>query len=207
MVRTDHNSLVWLMRFKHIEGQLARWLEELAQCDMEILHRPGKKHTNADALSRIPDDGPICDCYAAGASPESLPCGGCGYCVRAHNQWSRFSMDVDDLVPLSRKCAPADNSQMEKPEDAFNIRAAKLLDDPHLPVSWIEGYSAEDIATMQREDADIGIVRTWLEKDENPTKSQLHLESPATRALWLFREFLHIKNGVLYYEWIDKVHM
>lgn len=103
MVRTDHNSLVWLMRFKHIEGQLARWLEELAQFDMEILHRPGKKHTNADALSRIPDDGPICDCYAAGASPESLPCGGCGYCVRAHNQWSRFSTDVDDVVPLSRK--------------------------------------------------------------------------------------------------------
>lgn len=59
---------------------------------------------------------------------------------------------------------------MEKPEDAFNILAAKLLDDPHLPVSWIEGYSAEDNATLQREDADIGIVRTWLEKDENPTK-------------------------------------
>lgn len=26
-LRTDHNSLVWLMRFKHIEGQLDRWLE------------------------------------------------------------------------------------------------------------------------------------------------------------------------------------
>jgi len=41
-LRTDHNSLVWLMRFTHIEGQLARWLEELAQFDMEIIHRPGK---------------------------------------------------------------------------------------------------------------------------------------------------------------------
>ena len=28
-VRTDHNSLIWLMRFKNIEGQLARWIEEL----------------------------------------------------------------------------------------------------------------------------------------------------------------------------------
>ena len=28
-VRTDHNSLIWLMRFKNIVGQLARWIEDL----------------------------------------------------------------------------------------------------------------------------------------------------------------------------------
>ena len=33
-VRTDHNSLIWLMRFKNIEGQLARWVEELQNYDM-----------------------------------------------------------------------------------------------------------------------------------------------------------------------------
>lgn len=38
-----------------IEGQLARWLEELSQYNMVIQHIPGKKHTNADGLSRIPD--------------------------------------------------------------------------------------------------------------------------------------------------------
>ena len=53
-VRTDHNSLTWLMNFKEPQGQLTRWLEELSQFNMEIQHRPGKKHTNADALSRIP---------------------------------------------------------------------------------------------------------------------------------------------------------
>jgi hypothetical protein len=53
-VRTDHNSLTWLMNFKEPQGQLARWLEELSQFNMEIQHQPGKKHTNADALSRIP---------------------------------------------------------------------------------------------------------------------------------------------------------
>jgi hypothetical protein len=52
-VRTDHNSLTWLMNFKEPQRQLARWLEELSQFDMKIQHRPGKKHTNADALSRI----------------------------------------------------------------------------------------------------------------------------------------------------------
>ena len=53
-VRTDHASLVWLLNFKHPEGQLARWLEELGQYDMTILHRPGRLHQNADALSRMP---------------------------------------------------------------------------------------------------------------------------------------------------------
>ena len=31
LIQTDHASLVWLMRFKHPSGQLARWLTELAQ--------------------------------------------------------------------------------------------------------------------------------------------------------------------------------
>jgi hypothetical protein len=61
LVRTDHNSLVWLTRFKHIEGQLARWLEELSQYNMTIEHRKGCEHTNADALSRMGDPLRFCD--------------------------------------------------------------------------------------------------------------------------------------------------
>ena len=59
-LRTDHNILLWLMAFKNIEGQLARWIEELAVYNMEIVHRPGKDHVNADGLSRIPD--PLVQC-------------------------------------------------------------------------------------------------------------------------------------------------
>ena len=54
-LRTDHNNLIWLMGFKNIEGQLARLIEEFAVYNMEIVHRPGKDHMNADDLSRIPD--------------------------------------------------------------------------------------------------------------------------------------------------------
>ena len=70
LVRTDHNSLTWLLRFKYI-GQLARWLEELSQFDMTVIHRPGVKQGNADALSRITDDVPFCDCYRASSDPRS----------------------------------------------------------------------------------------------------------------------------------------
>ena len=35
---------------------MARWLEKLQEFHFRILHRPGKKHTNADAMSRWPCD-------------------------------------------------------------------------------------------------------------------------------------------------------
>ena len=54
------------MSFKNPEGQLARWLEELSQFDMNILHRPGKLHSNADGMSRMKDDLVACDSYKAG---------------------------------------------------------------------------------------------------------------------------------------------
>ena len=54
ILRTDHGSLMWLTNFKEPEGQLARWLECLQEFNFETVHRPGKKHGNADALSRRP---------------------------------------------------------------------------------------------------------------------------------------------------------
>ncbi|KAJ8394697.1 hypothetical protein AAFF_G00042970 [Aldrovandia affinis] len=53
-LRTDHALLTWLLNFKHPEGQVARWLEELQECNFQIKHRAGRHHTNADALSRRP---------------------------------------------------------------------------------------------------------------------------------------------------------
>eukprot|EP00731_Ephydatia_muelleri_P003480 Em0001g3480a len=53
-VRTDHSALQWLYSFKEPEGQVARWLESLAEYEFTVQHCPGKKHTNADALSRVP---------------------------------------------------------------------------------------------------------------------------------------------------------
>ena len=35
-------------------GQTARWLQQLGTYNLEVIHRPGKKNANADALSRNP---------------------------------------------------------------------------------------------------------------------------------------------------------
>ena len=85
-LRTDHNSLIWLMGFKNMEGQLARWIEQLAVYNMEIVHRPGKDHVNADGLSRIPDPLVQCNYYSYCYDVQDLPCGGCKYYVPANEQ-------------------------------------------------------------------------------------------------------------------------
>jgi len=52
LIRTDHVSLKWLMSFRELEGQLARWLERLQQYDFNVIYRKGLFHKNADGLSR-----------------------------------------------------------------------------------------------------------------------------------------------------------
>lgn len=51
-VRTDHASLIWLFRRSEPSDQIARWLEILSEFKFQIIHRAGKKHGNADGLSR-----------------------------------------------------------------------------------------------------------------------------------------------------------
>ena len=62
---------------------------------MKIVHRPGRRHVNADALSREANS--LCE----KPGPSSLPCGGCNYCERAYARWAEFNSEIDDVVPLS----------------------------------------------------------------------------------------------------------
>jgi hypothetical protein len=230
ILRTNHNSLVWLTRFKHIEGQLARWLEELSQFDMEIVHRPGKKYVNADGLSRIPDSLSVCDCYNAGADVEQLPCKGCEYCRRAHTHWSRFVNDVDDVIPLAKKqVTPLDirtactqigsefktaewfaTSQGLSASDSAETDSIDL--DATLPYvngdamysNWMQSYSSSDLRTLQLQDSDISPLIEWTESQYEPSDAELRLESPATRALWLLGSCLDIIDGVIYYRWVTQ---
>lgn len=50
-VLTDYHSLTWLINFRQPEGQIAGWLEKISQYDITIIHRPDKKHLNANTLS------------------------------------------------------------------------------------------------------------------------------------------------------------
>jgi len=73
LIRTDHVSLKWLLSFKDLEGQLARWLERLQQYDFEVLFRKGRVHGNADGLSR-----------------RQCEMDGCSYCTKVEEKQANY---------------------------------------------------------------------------------------------------------------------
>jgi hypothetical protein len=51
-LHTDRSALTWLLSFRNLEGQTARWVQRLQEYNFTTEHRQGIRHTNADALFR-----------------------------------------------------------------------------------------------------------------------------------------------------------
>ena len=299
LVRTDHNALRWVMSFKEPTDQMARWLEILSQFDFKLEHRAGKKHTNADALSRRDCDPQQCDCYDRGLILQDLPCGGCNYCTKKHELWSDF-FEVDDVVPLTTKQIRSNYSDIMLPASSgkdytnsdtsrtiflmvfimllsssymvmvfllseifeklwscvkcshytvstccwqtwksvrrndvylslhgkftlplpiswFRILRVLRIEDkeessnanPDLntagdAASWIGGYTADEIAKLQRDDPDLKKIIEWMTNSPvRPDKDVVKLrhESRYTRHLYLLWDLLVLHNNVLYKKW------
>jgi hypothetical protein len=53
-LRTDHKPLEWLATVSDAHGRKGRWIDLLQDYSFKIVHRPGMRHVNADALSQNP---------------------------------------------------------------------------------------------------------------------------------------------------------
>lgn len=157
LVRTDHSSLKWLLRFKDPEGQLARWIEVISTYDMEIEHRAGKLHGNADGLSRV-------------------PCGQCGY----FDDWDKSEVSEGHVRIIEDKIRENSESDLATLQDECrDIRLVKswLQDKTRPEYSDIssESYVVKSLwAQWSRLTLkDNFLCRVWEVEDSNMTTYQI----------------------------------
>ncbi|XP_036003984.1 LOW QUALITY PROTEIN: uncharacterized protein LOC118566341 [Fundulus heteroclitus] len=222
-VRTDHSSLRWLTKMREPEGQLAQWLEKLAEYDFEIIHRPGRQHTNADGLSRRPCR-QSCPCKVQDPStPPKTITHQAVRCDLNSNISSLLlsSVGVEDQPSTTEVC-PVGVSQntLTKATETLDQNISTDTDRMHANVqtdgctvkltekiyvaetvdtaSLFHGWTMEELSQAQDADVDIAPIRSWMKADDKrPPWSVVLPCSPATKMYWTQWKRLYFRDGVL----------
>ena len=72
--------------------------------------------------------------------------------------------------------------------------------------SHLTGYSKTDLAKIQKDDPEVGIVIKWKTSNkERPSRETVSAESPFARYLWLLWDQLVFIDGILYKKWYPKL--
>lgn len=209
ILRTDHGSLTWLHKFKEPDGQICRWLQQLGPYNFTIIHRAGKQHANADALSRLPKEG----------STEGM----CKQCKENHKDYDGdFVTRVKDLRENSNETKMTNDiicdifqlfnvTNEEKidsePEEVTTKkrkqnrpRRAKQREIPDLQLTY------EEIRKQQENDTGIGPILQLFEKygsENKPPTSEVTNFDPECKFWYNRWEILEIYQRVLCIKWVE----
>ena len=171
LVHTDHGVLRWLVGFKDLEGQLARWLEILGTYDYEVVYRPGSRHGNADALSRRPcsaDEFSHCERVEANqVSHEGSFCGAITWSSGRQQQHHPTGHTAPDTT------AP-----------------------PRYLVGGVDGLRG---ATFRLHLSHV--IRWLESGEEHPPWEQVSSLSPEVKVYWAQFKRLVLNDGILYRNW------
>ena len=167
VVRSDHQALKWLFSLKEPKNRIARWIEVLSAFDFVVEYRAGKKHGNADGLSRCPDPR-RCQCEDMDEEGHNLRCGPCNKCLkRSENIVENFELPGERVGRVGEQS------------------------------TWFQGYTYHELKEMQRNDVDLAIVIGFLEAPQLPSNQEVLKQSPAVRHYWIYRQMLSMCNGIL----------
>jgi len=213
-LRTDHAPLKWLLNFKDAEGMVARWAARIAHYNFELIHREGKKHGNADGLSRChqcSNDG----CQADGISPkrkpreasqqeailpelsgEEWPYGlPSGEEIESEGESTSEEEGPEEEEVRGRVCpvgqTKADKTKGPEKESESDEKDAKL--DP-----FGQEISLQELAEKQQQDPDIKVLLEWKKKwTEKPEWKEVRVKSQTVKTLWQQWDRLDVHKGLL----------
>ena len=209
VVRTDHASLKWMLRVKEPKDQLARWIQRLSVFDFEIEHRPGKKHGNADALSRKCFRGGVC--YHPGVpeaevapgtrfTVEELKLEGVGPSMNNQNRASRDGYCSDDCLYQIREEGESGSSPLSVEDSDTEGEAGETS----IPTGLVVGLSHQEILDRQKDDPVLAEIRDRKLAGAGRL-SRKELSAQGYEAKWWNARYeaLEIKDDLLYYRWED----
>ena len=182
-VRTDHGALRWLMNFKNPEGQTARWIEILGIYDLEVEHRQGRNHGNADGLSR-------------------RPCDNCRYCERSEKKEERFHQSDPVEDEGERNKADDEEYRCATAMKTAEHLVSKGQDGSTGASSWLATLSNTEIREAQLRDPCLGtVIRLKEQSAERPPWETISSESPTFKCYWGQWSMLAVRDGVLFRKW------
>ena len=197
-IRTDHGALKWLFGFKDPAGQVARWIQTLAEYDLGIQHRPGHRHGNADAMSRTP-------CLQCHRAPESCS----GDPLKEERQVTGSEVEA----PVHTKAHEIDGtvireqdvtSDDQKPPDDRKTQTLKCMTAKRTESNWLQGWTSAELREKQLGDPVLRQVIGWLEdKVARPTWPEVSAENSWLKMLWGAWNQLCIHGGVFHKKWED----
>jgi len=171
-VRTDHASLRWLQNFKEPEGMLSRWITILDTYNINIIHRRGVQHQNADGLSRKPRK-----------RCNRIECKNC-------NPVDPGDEAVHICPILTRSAATKQNPTASTSSDTESM--------PN-EISWLETWSDEDLMDWQNNDTLLKKFKKLLSINQvKPEWSTVVAESREIKCLWFLWKDMTIIKGILY---------
>ena len=189
LIRTDHAALRWLRNMAEPIGQQARWLASMEEYEFDIEHRPGKKHANADAMSRRP----------------------CRQCHMEEEAASILSVRADEFVPDSTVVNNLTNQTAVIHPDSNNIgtinkvpklRTLVINEEEFNPVEY---FCPERLSQDYINDSKLSTFYSLFEQDkERPEWNEVIGMDRITKSLWhQWYRFAKVE-GVLYRQWVTE---
>lgn len=184
---------------KEPEGQLARWLEKLAEYKFGIIHRPGRLHTNADSLSRRPCR-QSCPCKLQDSSPQQRTTSHQAVQCDLDSDASSLLLSLVGVETCTTTTAMSPvGVSTDNPTTADTTKLTETIYVTNIKETTLfPGWTIEELHQAQAADTDIAPIRSWLEASSErspwPTVSPC---SPATKTYWSQWKRLYLRDGVL----------
>jgi len=160
----DYAALSWLRRTPEPMPQLARWLTFIEEFDYEIVHRDGKRHANADGLSR------------RARPPVARHERAVEFATKSTNREQLNAAYDTDTEPNE----VTDSEQSKLEEQIPNARPVHARDKEQAETE-VKSSVRESLAARQQSDPELGkLVRLRLQSAEQPA---LLYCQPSQRAL------------------------